>query len=398
MRIAVLSRNPRGYSAKRFREAASARGHEARILDTLRFAIGLERGRPELIYRGKRMRKYDAVLPRIGASITFFGLAVLRQFEQMGVYTINESVAIQRSRDKLRSMQILSRYDVGLPATAFVRGREDVLPAIERVGGVPVILKVLEGTQGVGVILAESARTALAIVETLQSAKQQVLIQKFVSESKGRDIRAFVVGDRVVAAMRRTAQGDEFRSNVHRGGKAASLTLDPAFAETAVRAAQIMGLRLAGVDMLEGERGPQVMEVNSSPGLEGIENATGVDVAGAIIEEFERQVLFPEVNLTQRLRLASGFGIAELSVTEESLLAGRKLRDSNLSARGINVLHISRCDRVLPNPGGDADIELGDVLLCYGNLDELRSLVPPGKKGRRRAKQEPVPMALEAGA
>ena len=251
MKLGILSCNARCYSTRRLVEAANGRGHKVRVLNTLRFAIDVATGKPDLYYQGKRLRMIDAVLPRIGASITYFGTAVVRQFEQMDIYSANSSNGIMNSRDKLRSLQILSRHHLGMPQTTFVRDRLDVLPAIERVGGAPVIIKLLEGTQGVGVILAETVKVAEAIIETLQCARQNVLVQKFVSESKGRDIRAFVVGDQVVAAMRRTAQGTEFRSNVHRGGTAGPVELDDTYRETAVRAAQIMGLRVAGVDMLE---------------------------------------------------------------------------------------------------------------------------------------------------
>ena len=254
------------------------------MLNTLRFGIDLTGDEPDLLFRGKQLSTYDAVLPRIGNSITYFGTAVVRQFEQMDVYTPNTSYGIANSRDKLRATQILSRHKIPMPATTFVRDRADVIPAIERVGGAPVVIKLLEGTQGIGVILAPTLKVAEAIIETLQSTRQNVLIQRFVKESKGRDIRALVVGDRVVAAMRRVAQGDEFRSNVHRGGSVEPVELDEEFERVAVRSAQIMGLEVAGVDMLEGRRGPQVMEVNSSPGLEGIERATKLDVAGAIID------------------------------------------------------------------------------------------------------------------
>jgi ribosomal protein S6--L-glutamate ligase len=293
MRIAILSRAPRCYSTRRLIEAARRRGHTVKVLDTLQFSIFLEASEPDLSYKGRAAPPIDAVIPRIGASITFYGTAVVRQFEQMGVFSLNASQAISVSRDKLRSLQILSRHDVGMPASAFVRSKSDVLPAIERIGGAPVIVKLLEGTQGVGVILASTIKMAEAVIETLQSAKQNVLIQKFVSESRGRDIRAFVVGGRVVAAMRRTAQEHEFRSNVHRGGKAEPIALDPAYERAAVKAAQILGLRVAGVDMLETAGGPQVLEINSSPGLQGIEKATGVDIGGEIIANLEEQVAFP---------------------------------------------------------------------------------------------------------
>ncbi|RJP19988.1 MAG: RimK family alpha-L-glutamate ligase [Candidatus Omnitrophota bacterium] len=390
MKIAILSRQPDCYSTRRLREAALKRGHKPIVFDTLKFSIVVERENPKLFYQNKKLAGFHAVIPRIGASITFFGLAVLRQFEQMGIFAANESIAIARSRDKLRATQILSRHDIGIPPTAFVRDKQEVLPAIERVGGAPVIIKVLEGTQGVGVILAETVKIASAIIETLQSARQNVLIQKFIKESKGKDIRAIVVGDRAVAAMRRTAIGDEFRSNVHRGGKTETITLDPAFEHTAIRAAQIIGLRIAGVDMLESDEGPQVMEVNSSPGLEGIETATKMDIADAIIEEIEHQVLFPDVDLRQRLRLAAGYGIAEFVVHAMPALEGKALRDTPLHEHTIRVIHITRNKRIIPNPKGDEVIETGDELLCYGELQELRALMPERKMERRKMRRKAV--------
>lgn len=384
MRIALLSRTPRSYTARRLKEESARRGHEIVVLDTLRFSIGLEPHQPDLYYRNKQLSHYEAVLPRIGASITFYGLAVLRQFEQMGVYAANESLAIARSRDKLRTMQTLSRHDIGIPATAFVRDKRDVLPAIERVGGAPVIIKVLEGTQGVGVILADTVKIAEAIIQTLHGAKQNVLIQKFVAESKGRDLRAIVVGDRVVAAMRRMATGDEFRSNVHRGGTTEAVTLTADYERTALRAAQIMGLRIAGVDMLETDQGPQVLEVNSSPGLHGIERATGANIAGAMIEDIEHRVLFPEVDIKQRLRLAAGYGIAELTVHQMPDLEGKTLREAALAERTINVISITRGNEVIPNPTGNDHIETGDLLLCFGELSALRALAPKARPGKRR--------------
>ena len=300
MKLAILSTAPRCYSTLRLRQAAEERGHKVKVLNTLRFGIELEHGEPDLYFRGKQLSHYDAILPRIGASLTYFGTAVVRQFEQMDVYTPNTAAGIANSRDKLRSLQILSRHDIGIPHSTFVRDRKDVLPAIARIGGAPVIIKILEGTQGVGVILAESNKVAEAIIETMHSARQNVLVQKFIAESRGRDLRAFVVGDRVVAAMRRVAQAGEFRSNVHRGGRAEMITLDAVYEETAVRAAQILGLRVAGVDMLEGNEGPLIMEVNSSPGLEGIEGCTGLDVAGAVVDYISDQVAFPDLDLRQR--------------------------------------------------------------------------------------------------
>ncbi|MCA9423751.1 MAG: 30S ribosomal protein S6--L-glutamate ligase [Candidatus Omnitrophica bacterium] len=387
MKLAILSRSQRSYSTKRLKQAALQRGHKVRVLDTMKFSIGVESESPELYYRGKPLSTYDAVLPRIGQSITFFGCAVVRQFEQMGVYTANESLAIGRSRDKLRSMQVLSRHEIGIPATAFVRDKNDILPAIERVGGAPVIIKLLEGTQGVGVILADTNKIAEAIIQTLHGTNQNVLIQNFVKESKGKDIRAIVVGDKVIGAMRRRAVGDEFRSNVHRGGTVELVELNEEFEKTAIRAAQIMGLRIAGVDMLEAEEGPQILEVNSSPGLEGIERATQKDIAGAIIEDIEHQVLFPDVDLRQRLRLAAGYGVAEFEVHNIPEIEGKPLRDTNLSDQNIQVLHISRPDSVIPNPKGDEVIHTGDHLLCYGELSALRSLVAnrdPKKKKKKK--------------
>lgn len=389
MIIGILSRLPRCYSTRRLREAAIARGHEAKVMNTLKFSIILEKQTPLLYYRNRRLGAFDAIIPRIGPAVTFFGLAVVRQFEQMGVYVANESVGIARSRDKLRAIQTLSRYDIGIPPTVFARDKNDILPDIQRVGGCPVIIKVLEGTQGVGVILAQDIRMAEAIIQTLQGAKQNVLIQKFIEESKGRDIRAFVVGDKVVAAMRRKAKAGEFRSNVHRGGSTEPVTLDPQYESTALRAAQIMGLRVAGVDMLETATGPQVLEVNSSPGLEGIEKATGVDVAGAIIEDIEHQVLLPEVDLRQKLRLTGGYGIVEFTVHHMPELEDKALRDTNLSSRDIHVMSITRQLTIIPNPRGDEVIRRGDSLLCYGNLHELRAMMPdsPPRPKKPKAKK-----------
>jgi ribosomal protein S6--L-glutamate ligase len=383
MKVAILSRAPRSYSTRRLRQALISRGHNAKVLDTLRFSMLLERGAPDLYFRGKHLSHYDAVIPRIGASITFFGTALVRQFEAMGVYTLSSSMAISVSRDKLRSLQVLSRHDLGLPLTTFVRDRNDVIPAIRRVGGAPVVIKLLEGTQGIGVILADTEHVASAVIETLQSARQNVLIQRFVAESRGKDIRAFVVGHEVVAAMRRTAQGTEFRSNVHRGGRAEGVTLDPAYTRTAVRAAHIMGLRVAGVDMLEGADGPQIMEVNSSPGLEGIEAATGIDVAGRIVSYLEEQVHFPDVDYRERLTLDKGYGVAEIPLLPSSAWVGRTLRESDLRGKGITVLTIRRGSMVLPHPDGDARLAAGDVLICFGKQLSMREYLPERARRRR---------------
>ena len=386
MKIAILSRNSHCYSTRRLREAALERGHRVLVLNTMKFAIDLRKGEPDLFFSTKHLSHYDAVIPRIGASITYFGTAVVRQFEQMDIFCANSSTGIANSRDKLRALQILSRHHIGIPETAFIRDRRDVMPAIQRVGGAPVIIKLLEGTQGVGVILAESIKTAQAIVETLHSTKQNVLIQKFVSESKGRDIRAFVVGDQVVAAMRRQAQGEEFRSNVHRGAVAEPVDLDDNFRETAVRAAQIMGLRVAGVDLLEGHNGPLVMEVNSSPGLEGIETATKLDVAGAIVDYVAAQVNFPELDVRQRLTVSRGYGVAELVIRDGSEYVGKTIGEAGFSDQDINVLTLHRDATVIPNPRQSRQLEGGDRLLCFGRLETMRDLVPERAKRARRPK------------
>jgi ribosomal protein S6--L-glutamate ligase len=389
VKLAILSRAPRSYSTQRLRTAALVRGHQVKVLNTLRFGIDLSGDIPDLQFRGRPLSDYDAVLPRIGNSITYFGTAVVRQFEQMDVYTPNTANGISNSRDKLRASQILSRHGIGMPETTFVRDRADVIPAIERVGGAPVVIKLLEGTQGIGVILAPEIKVAEAIIETLQSTKQNVLIQRFVKESKGRDIRALVVGDRVVAAMRRVAKGDEFRSNVHRGGSVERVDLPEEFERVAVRAAQIMGLKVAGVDMLEGYEGPLVMEVNSSPGLEGIEAATKLDVAGAIIDHIDNQVAFPQIDVRERLSVSTGYGVAELVVHGDADLIGKPLGESGLRERDITVLTLHRGTAVIPNPYGTHVLEAEDRLLCFGKLEEMRSMIPARPKRRARVKKLP---------
>jgi ribosomal protein S6--L-glutamate ligase len=384
MKLAILSCSPNAYSTRRLKEAVEQRGHSVDVLNTLKFAIDLDQGSPDLFYRQKQVSDYDAVLPRIGASITYYGIAVVRQFQEMDVFCANTSHGIMNSRDKLRSLQILSRHHIGIPRTTFVRDKKDVLPAIERVGGAPVVIKLIEGTQGIGVLLAESVKAAEGIVELLQSQKQNVLIQKFVAESKGRDIRAFVVGDRVVAAMRRVAQGQEFRSNVHRGGIAEPVELSEEYRETAVRATQILGLQVAGVDMLEGKNGPQIMEINSSPGLEGIETCTGLDVAGAVIEYIAAQVDFPEIDVRQRLTVSKGYGVSEIYIPEGSKFVGQKINETGLAETDINVLTLYRGAKVIPNPRAERVLEAGDKLLCFGKLESMRAMIPARTRRRRR--------------
>ena len=393
IKLAILSCSPKSYSTRRFKEAALQRGHEVDVLDTLKFAIDLQEGIPDLYFRQKVLSDYDAVLPRIGASISYYGTAVVRQFQEMDVFCANTAHGITNSRDKLRSLQILSRHHIGIPRTTFVRDRKDVLPAIERVGGAPVVIKLIEGTQGIGVLLAESINAAESIIELLQSQKQNVLVQKFVAESKGKDIRALVVGDRVVAAMRRVAQGQEFRSNVHRGGIAEAVELDDQYVETAVRAAQILGLQVAGVDMLEGKNGPQIMEVNSSPGLEGIESCTGLDVAGAIVDYISAQVDFPEIDIRQRLTVSKGYGVSEIYVPEGARFVGHTIKDVMLAEKDINVLTLYRGMKVIPNPRTDRIIEAEDKLLCFGKLESMRDMIPA--KTRRRRRPEVIDLNTE---
>jgi ribosomal protein S6--L-glutamate ligase len=391
MKLAILSCSPNAYSTRRLKEAALDRGFDAKILNTLKFAIDLKRGQPCLYFRQKLLSDYDAVLPRIGASITYYGTAVVRQFQEMDVFCANTAHGIINSRDKLRSLQILARHHIGIPETTFVREKKDVLPAIERVGGAPVVIKLIEGTQGIGVLLAETVKQAEAIIELLQSQKQNILIQKFVAESRGKDIRALVVGDRVVAAMRRVAQGQEFRSNVHRGGVAEPVDLPEEYIQAAIRASQILGLRVAGVDMLESASGPQIMEVNSSPGLEGIETCTQLDIAGAIIDYIAAQVDFPEIDIRQRLTVSKGYGVNEIYVPEGSNYVGKKISEIDLSEKDLNVLTLYRGNKVIPNPKLERVLEAEDKLLCFGKLESMRGMVPARTRRRRRPEIKELP-------
>ncbi|WP_022951194.1 30S ribosomal protein S6--L-glutamate ligase [Leucothrix mucor] len=288
MKIAILSRNPRLYSTRRLIEAAEARGHTVEVIDVLRAYMNISSGSPEIHYKGRVLTGFDAVIPRIGASVTFYGTAVLRQFEMMGVYPVNESVAISRSRDKLRSLQLLSRKNVGMPVTGFSHSPDDTDDLLNFIGKPPYVIKLLEGTQGIGVVLAETRKAAESVIEAFRGLKAQILVQEFIAEAGGADIRCFVVAGKVVAAMKRQAKEGEFRSNLHRGGTAMLVKLTKEERATAINAAKIMGLNVAGVDLLRSDRGPLVMEVNSSPGLEGIETASEKDVAGMIIEHIEQ--------------------------------------------------------------------------------------------------------------
>lgn len=288
MRIAILSRNRKLYSTRRLIEAVEQRGHEAVVLDVLRCYMEVVPSKPEVHFKGEGLGTFDAVIPRIGASVTFYGNAVLRQFEMMGAFPLNESVAISRSRDKLRSLQLLARKGVGLPNTGFANDPDDIQDLIKMVGGAPLVIKLLEGTQGIGVVLAETKKAAESVIEAFMGLKANIMVQQYIKEAGGADIRCFVVGGKVVAAMMRQAAPGEFRSNLHRGGSASLIKITPTERATAVKAANAMGLNVAGVDLLRSERGPLVMEVNSSPGLEGIENASGKDIAGMIIDFIEK--------------------------------------------------------------------------------------------------------------
>lgn len=288
MKIVVLSTNPKLYSTKRLVEAGIERGHDVQVLNHRRCYMNITSMRPSIHYRGEAVTGVDAVIPRIGASVTFYGTSVVRQFEMMGVYSVNESVAITRSRDKLRSLQLLSRKGIGLPVTGFANSPDDTDDLLNFVGGAPVVIKLLEGTQGVGVVLGETRQAAESVIEAFRGLGANFMVQEYIKEAGGADIRCFVIGDKVVAAMKRSAKDGEFRSNLHRGGSAELVKITPEERSTAVRSAKIMGLNVAGVDLLRSNHGPVVMEVNSSPGLEGIEKATDRDVAALVIQFIEK--------------------------------------------------------------------------------------------------------------
>jgi ribosomal protein S6--L-glutamate ligase len=308
MKIAILSRNSQLYSTSRLVEAAKQRGHEVRVLDPLRCYMNITSHNPSIHYRGETLEGYDAVIPRIGASITFYGTAVLRQFEMMNVFPLNESVAISRSRDKLRSTQLLARKGIGLPVTGFANNPDDIQDLIAQVGGAPLVIKLLEGTQGIGVVLAETHNAAESVIQAFMGLKANIMVQEFIKEAGGSDIRCFVIGDKVVAAMKRQAENGEFRSNLHRGGTATLVRLTPEERSTAVRAAKIMGLNVCGVDLLRSNHGAVIMEVNSSPGLEGIEAASGKDIASLIIEFIEKRLETIEKSNEKSLTRTRGKG------------------------------------------------------------------------------------------
>lgn len=387
MKIGIISSSSKLYSTARLRDAARHRNHTVRILNTSKFAIDIKSGKPNLLYSGKPLVSLDAIIPRVAASQNFFGTAVVRQFEQMGIFSLNASHAVTVSRDKLRTLQIFSRHRLQIPASMFIFGHGDIDAAIDALGGPPLVIKLIEGSQGAGVMLAESYSVARAILEAIQVAGQKVLIQKFVAESRGRDIRALVVGDRVVAAMRRIAKEGEFRANVHQGGHAEGVQLDAEYERVALQAARIIGLRVAGVDLLETPEGPKVLEVNSSPGLEGIEAASQVDVADAIIAFLEEQVQFPDVDLRERLSLSKGYSIVEFPVQPESTLAGKELSELNLNDQEVQILSIERNGITIPTPRLTERVMPGDVLLCYGKQLILKGMLPVTAAKRKRAKK-----------
>lgn len=299
MKIAILSRGPKLYSTRRLIEAAQQRGHEVQLINPLRCYMNIASHCPTIHYRGQELPKIDAIIPRIGASITFYGAALIRQFEMMNIYCVNRSLAITRSRDKLRCLQLLSSKGLGLPVTGFSHSPGDIKDLIKMVGGAPLVIKLLEGTQGIGVVLAETSKAAESVIEAFLGLKANIMVQEYIKESKGADIRCFVVGGKVVAAMQRKAKSGEFRSNIHRGGTSSVVELTAKERKVAVMAAELIGLNVAGVDMLRSKRGPLIMEINSSPGLEGIEKTTGKDVASAIIEFIERNAKSKKARLEQ---------------------------------------------------------------------------------------------------
>ncbi len=288
MKIAILSRNVNLYSTRRLHEAALARGHDAQIIDYLHCYMNITAKKPSVHYQGKKIGPFDAIIPRIGANRTFYGTAIVRQFETIGTYTINPSIAITRSRDKLRSQQLLAMKGIDMPTTGFAHAPEDINALIKIMGGAPLVIKLIEGTQGMGVVLAETKKAAENVVQTLMGLNANIIIQEFIKESRGFDIRCFVVGDKVIASMRRKAEPGEFRANIHQGGSAEPVRITKAEREIAIKAAKIMGLRMAGVDLLRSDRGPLILEINSSPGLEGIELATQKDIATLIIKQVEK--------------------------------------------------------------------------------------------------------------
>ncbi|MAI40042.1 MAG: 30S ribosomal protein S6--L-glutamate ligase [Euryarchaeota archaeon] len=372
LRLAILSRGPRLYSTRRLVEEAKKRGLEPYVADPMKFSLFVADGTIDVLHNGRPFN-YDAVIPRIGHSITKHGVAVLRHLEQLGIWTANTGAGILQSRDKLHASQILARNRIPVPRTTYVRDIIDVETAVEFVGGLPVVVKVTQGTQGQGVFLRHTIREAQNLVEGLLLTGRAVLIQEYIAESHGKDIRALVVGDRVVASMRRRARGREFRSNYHLNGTVEKVDLLPEYEEAACRAARVLGLHIAGVDLLEAKNGPLVLEVNSSPGLEGIEKASEVNVASEIIDYVTSETAFSDVDLDQLLRTVPGSGVLSLQIRNHPQLVGQPLDSLFNSNSEIPVFALSRENELMWNPSNEIQLRYEDVLICYGELTELRS-------------------------
>ena len=373
LKLAVLSRGPRLYSTRRLVQEAHARGIEVEVTDPMKFSLFVDDGAIDIHYAGEPFT-HDAVIPRIGHSITKHGVAVLRHMEQLGIWTANTGQGILQSRDKLHASQILARNKIPVPKTTYVRDIIDVEPAIDFVGGLPVVIKVTQGTQGQGVFLRHTIHESRSLIQGLLLTGKSVLVQEYIAESHGKDIRALVVGDRVVAAMRRKARGREFRSNYHLNGTVEKVEISEEFEEQACRAARVLGLNIAGVDLLESNHGPLVLEVNSSPGLEGIEKASGVNVAGEIIDYVMSETAFSEVDLDQLLRtVIPGSGVLSLQLRNHPMMVGNKIADLFKSSHEIPVFALSRENKLIWNPESEIQLRYDDVIICYGELSQLRA-------------------------
>jgi len=372
LRLAIISRGPRLYSTKRILQEARARGIDVEVCDPMKFTLTVSNQSMEVLYKGSRF-EFDAVIPRIGHSITKHGVSILNHLEHLGVWTANSSQGILHSRDKLHASQIMARNRISVPTTVYVRDIFDVEHAIEQVGGLPVVIKVTQGTQGEGVFLRHTQYEARSLVQGLFVTGRSVLIQQYIAESHGRDIRAFVVGDKVVACMRRRARGREFRSNFHLNGTVERVDLPPEYEEAACRAARVLGLNIAGVDLLEGRDGPLVLEVNSSPGLEGIEKASGVNVAAHIVEYAMEETAFSDVDLDQLLRTVPGEGVLSLQLRNHPKLVGQRIEQLFKPGANIPVFALSRENQLIWNPTQEIQLRYNDIIICYGDLSELRA-------------------------
>jgi len=371
LKLAVLSRGPRLYSTRRLVQEAKLRGIEVEVTDPMKFSLFVDDGAIDIHYAGEPFT-HDAVVPRIGHSITKHGVAVLRHMEQLGIWTANTGQGILQSRDKLHASQILARNKIPVPKTTYVRDSIDVEPAIDFVGGLPVVIKVTQGTQGQGVFLRHTVHESRSLIQGLLLTGKSVLVQEYIAESHGKDIRALVVGDRVVAAMRRKARGREFRSNYHLNGTVEKVEISSEFEQQAVRAARVLGLNIAGVDLLEGNNGPLVLEVNSSPGLEGIEKASGINVAGEIIDYVMSEAAFSEVDLDQLLRTVPGSGVISLQLRNHPSMVGKMISDLFTYDNDVPLIALSRDSNLIWNPKLETQLRYDDVVICYGELNQLR--------------------------